>query len=172
MSGHGAVNASVLLESLLQAAIGIEHDRSDERAGSEAARKQRFGQRRVRLLERRVRVVAHAVIRRQEAGEEARVRGQRQRRHGRGLIEDDALARQPLEMRKRDVHEAVGRQPIGARGIEGDHDDAKRRGHARRDAHPQSRERESRQAAGEMGGPHDSRWRHHRGVSVNRCVGE
>jgi hypothetical protein len=58
-----------------------------------------------------------------EAGEEAGVCGQRERRHGCGLIEDDPFACEPLEMRARDVHEAVRGRPIGPRRVQGDHDD-------------------------------------------------
>jgi hypothetical protein len=96
-----------------------------------------------------VRVVADAVIRRQETGKQAGVCGQRQWRHGRGLIEEDAFARQPLEVRERDVHESIGRQSIGAGRVEGDHDHATWCVSARRDTQRHSSERDSAHRDGE-----------------------
>ena len=79
----------------------------------------------------------------QEAGEEARVRRQCQRRHRRGLIEDHALAAEPVEMRQCDVHEAVRRQPIGSRRVKRDEEHRSWRSRRARASRAEGREQRS-----------------------------
>ena len=69
-------------------------------------------------------VLAHAMSRREETSEQADMGGQRQRRHRHRLIEYHTLARQSLEVRHGDIHEAVGRQSIRTSRVERDQKDA------------------------------------------------
>ena len=82
-------DALVHLESLLQAAIGAQHHRSDESSGPKTSRRAESPPSSSRAsCERGIRVVADAVVGRQQSGEQARVRGQRERGDRCGLIED------------------------------------------------------------------------------------
>ncbi len=120
-------DTGVCLESLREAAIRIENDRTDESSRPETAASERLGERGEALGQRRVGVVPDAVARWHQAGEEAGVRRQRERRDRGRRVEHHALACEPLERGQRHVHEAVWRQPVGARRVERDHDDAGRR---------------------------------------------
>ena len=62
--------------------------------------------------------------RRQESGEKAHVRRQRQRRDGGRLVEHHTFTCEPLEMRHRGVHETVRRQAIRTSGVERDQQNA------------------------------------------------
>ena len=105
-------HAAVSLESLAQTAIRIQHDGSDKRRSPEALRAQDLGKRRLFGGQRRICVVAHAVPRRVQAGEQAAMRGKSQRRHGGRLIEDDAFSREAIDVGRGDIHEAIRGQAI------------------------------------------------------------
>ena len=62
-----------------------------------------------------------------EARHDRRVGGQRQRRHGRGLREEDAAAREGVEGRRAGIPVAVAPDVVGAGGVEGDEDDVRLR---------------------------------------------
>src|SRR5207237_1298647 len=71
-------------------------------------------------VEEEAAIVADAVPRRELAGEDRRVRRQRQRRRRDRLLEQYALAREAIEVRRRDGVEPVRVNPIRARRIERD----------------------------------------------------
>ena len=142
--GTSGSNATVAVEPMREAALRPQHDRFHECAGVEAAIVQHLGERRVAGGQRFVRVVADAVSRRKQPGEEARVRRKRQRRDRRRLVEDDTLARQPVERRHRRAHEAVHRQPIGACRVERDDDDVQGTGRTKRRTPPESGQERAR----------------------------
>ena len=68
------------LETLRDAPLVVEDVRADESARREAERLQALGQRGLALIEKEAAVVANAVRRRQLAGEDRRMRRERQRR--------------------------------------------------------------------------------------------
>ena len=71
-------------------------------------------------VQRLVSVVADTVMRRVEAGEQTAVRWQRERRRRFDPIEDDSLARKPIEHRRRRAHVSIQAKTIGSRGIKRD----------------------------------------------------
>jgi hypothetical protein len=116
--------AAVRVEALCEPSVCIEHDGSDERAGAEPVRAQGLGERCVLRRERWIGIVSDTMGRWKESREQAAVRRQRERRHRCRLIKNDPLAREPIEMRHRRIHEAIGRQAVGASRIERNDDDA------------------------------------------------
>ncbi len=71
-------------------------------------------------------VVAHAVGRRGQAGQDGRVRRQGDRVAGVGSLEQDALGRQAVQGRGARAALAVGAEEIGARRVESDEQDVPR----------------------------------------------
>jgi hypothetical protein len=124
LAGRGV---AICLKTLREAAVGVQHDGAHERTRVEPAGAEDLGQRGVTFGERGVGVVAHAVRYREQTRHQARVGRQRQRRHARRPIEHHPLPRQLFQGWHRGVHQAVGRQTIGARRVEGDEDNANRR---------------------------------------------
>ena len=113
----------VVVEALVEAPPRVEHPGADEGAGRVAARLHPLGERRRLLLDEEAAVVADAVLRGDEPGEDRRVRGKRQRHRGRGLLEEDALGGDRVDVRGVDAPEAVAAQSVGAQRVERDDDD-------------------------------------------------
>jgi hypothetical protein len=67
-------------------------------------------------------VAADAVARREEAGEDGSVRGEREGDVRVGVGEEDRVAAERVEVRRLDFVVAVHRQAIGAQGVDGDED--------------------------------------------------
>ena len=128
---HAALPAEVEVvevgvESLVDPPLAVEHVRADEPAGAVAPRLQDLGERELFGAEEEAAVVAHAVLGRELAGEQARVRRQGERRDGLGLLEQHALAGQVVEGRRLDVAIAVGPHAVGPRRVEGHHHQVQR----------------------------------------------
>jgi hypothetical protein len=78
-------------------------------------------------------VVAHAVRRRQEPGEERGVRRQCERGLGEGALEQQPIANQPVDRRRREVAAPrPRRQAVGPQGVDRDQHDGGTRGQLRR----------------------------------------
>ena len=84
------------------------------------------------VRERRAGVVPHAVSWRVETCEQRRVRWQRERHRGEGFLEQGALSRDPVERRRQNARESVGRQAIGSHRIERDQQEIPRARHGNR----------------------------------------
>ena len=97
----------VVVEALVEAPARVEHPGADEGPGRVAGLLQPLGERRRLLLDEEAAVVADAVVRGDEPGEDRRVRGKRQRHRGRGLLEEDALGRHRVDVGRLDAPEAV-----------------------------------------------------------------
>ena len=82
-----------------------------------------FCKRLVGRIERRIRVVAHAVPRWQQSGEQAAVRRQRQRGDRCRILEDDTFGSKPVEGGRSGRRRAIGPQMIGANGVDRDDDE-------------------------------------------------
>jgi hypothetical protein len=63
----------------------------------------------MRGIERRVGIVAYAMVPWIQAGQKAAVCGQRQRRDGRGALKQDPFTREPVDRRHRGALESVRR---------------------------------------------------------------
>ena len=100
----------------------IERKRGDERRGLEAARVQLGGERRHVWPTRAGRCRARRG-RRIAAGEQRRVRRQRDRRGGVGALEGGAALREPVERRRPRPRVAVGADVVGAQRVDGDQHD-------------------------------------------------
>ena len=72
-------------------------------------------------------VVAHPVLEGQEAGEHRDVGGQGQGDVGVRVLEEDRLLAEAVEVRGLHARVAVGRQVVGAQGVDGDEDDGRAR---------------------------------------------
>ena len=68
-------------------------------------------------------VVAHAMLERQLSREHRRVGGKRLRRMGVGVLEQDALRRERVDVRRARPRAPVGRDAIGAQCVDGDDHD-------------------------------------------------
>ena len=79
------------VEPLIDPPLRVEHIRTNESASAIAARLEDFRQRDLIRAEEEPAVVADAVLRRELAGEDARVRRQRQRRDRDRLFEQHAF---------------------------------------------------------------------------------
>ena len=108
------------LESLRYAPFVIEHVRADEAARRVAARLQPLGDRRLLVVEEEAAVVADAVRGGILSGEDRRVGRQRERRRRDGLLEEHALAREAIEVRRLDPGEPVRVDAVGACRVERD----------------------------------------------------
>ena len=126
------------LEPLRDAPLVVEHVGADESAGVEAARLEPLGQRRLAVVEEEAAVVAHAVRGRILAGEDRRVRRERERRRRDRLLEEHALARHAIDGRRLDAVVPVRVDVIGARRVERDEQEVQP---GRRDAGRQAPER-------------------------------
>ena len=121
----------VVVEALADPPLRVQHPGPDEGARRPATLPQALGERRQLLLDEEAAVVADTVPRRDEPGEDRRVRGQGERHRGRGLLEQDALGRQRVDVRRLDAPEPVAAQAVGAQRVERDDDDVQvRRGGA------------------------------------------
>ena len=109
-----ALSIRIRVESLRQPTAGSNHCRTDEGRRAHAAGVQDFRERHVRVCKRRINVIPHAVVRRVQARKQTAMSRQRQRNRGRCLLEDDAVARKPIERWYFDVHSAVRGKHIGA----------------------------------------------------------
>jgi hypothetical protein len=114
-------------ESLIEPEPGIERERGDERRRAVAGAGQPLGEREVAGLEREVAVGPHPVSGRVEPCEQARVRGQGDRRGGERPIEANAARGQGVDLGRARRGVAVGADPIGARRVERDEDEVEPR---------------------------------------------
>jgi hypothetical protein len=101
----------------------MENVARDERAGLESPGAQALREGGDARVEHEARVVAHAVAGRIETGKEARMRRQRERRHGHGVPEEHAFSRKTIQRRRGDLRKAVRAEPIGTRRVQGDDQD-------------------------------------------------
>ena len=112
---HGVAQfevVEVVVEALGDAPLGVEHERPDEAAGAQTLVPQDLGQNDVLVAQIESAVVPDPVSRRELSGEDRRMRRQCQRRHRLRLLEQHALSRQPIHVRRLDVREPVGPDPI------------------------------------------------------------
>ena len=119
------------VEALVDARGATQHERRDGGPRRVAPRAQHGGERLVLRLELVADVVAHAVLRRQQAGEQRGVRRERERRVAVRVLEHDRVALQPFDRRRLDPLVAVGRQAVGAQGVDRHQHDRRIRGASR-----------------------------------------
>jgi hypothetical protein len=112
----------VVAEPAGQAVAAVEDDRAHEGARAIAAAQEGLGERGEARAQHERPVLVDAVARRDDAREEARVRGQRRGDVAVGAPEDHALARQRVERGGHGGVAAVAAQPVGAGGVERDED--------------------------------------------------
>lgn len=132
------------LEALVETPLAVEHVGGDDRARLEALALENRRERQLLRRQEEPAVVAHAVLGRKLAGEDAAVRRERQRRYRHRVLEQHALAREPVDRRCLDVPVAVRADAVGTRGVEGDDEQVQ--------IVPPSRRPAEIQAAGAAGG--------------------
>ncbi len=111
----------VVVEEGAQPRLVTQHVRGHGGARRVAARLQERRDRGVRgAVEREADVVAHPVLRGHEAGEHGDVRRQRHRARAVGVLEEDGVAEEPVEVRRLEIAAAVGRQVVCTQRIDGD----------------------------------------------------
>ena len=118
------VDVEAAIETGRRAAFRVENQRSDERAGPVAVVAQELRQVRNRRGQRCAEIV-HAVARRKRARQQRRVR---HRRHGRlreRAGEDDAVARQQVEVRRQPARRTEKAHAVRARRVERDQQDVR-----------------------------------------------
>ena len=116
------------VEAACESESAAQRKSGDEGRGLVARGTKPFGERRHRLVEHEFGIVADAMARGSQPGEQRRVRGQRQRRVCHGVGEPDAAAGERVEGRRGGVAIAVAAEVIGPQRVDGDHDDVGRRG--------------------------------------------
>ena len=116
-----------LVEPARQTGLRRQHDRRHESGGIESGGLERLRHRRHIRGQRARDVVADAVLRRIEAGEDRDVRRPRDRCVHRRVERQRAFARDPIEVRRRDIAAAVAPEPIGAQCVDGDDENVTRR---------------------------------------------
>ena len=125
-SGSAAPAREVVVvdaEAAVEAVAAGEDDRRDHGGGVVAGGAQARGDGVDVGAEGEGAVVAHAVARRVEAGEDGGVAGQGDRRRGVAAGEADAAAGQRVEVGGVRPAPAVGAEVVGAGGVEGDEDE-------------------------------------------------
>jgi hypothetical protein len=116
-----------------QPRVRAQHVRGDGGAGGVAPRLQQSGQAGAGPAAiREPRVRAHAVLRRQEAGEHGDVGGQGQRRRGPGVAEEDGVRAQAIQRRGGHARVPVSGQVVRAEGVHGNEHHGRPHGHPRR----------------------------------------
>ena len=113
----------VRVEPAVQPPFRVENEGAHERARLPASVLEDAGQRRVPAIEDVSPVVADAMLRGQQAGEDRGVRRQGQRRRGKRLLEQHPLGRQPIQVWRGGGAIAVRPEPIPPRRVERDEDD-------------------------------------------------
>ncbi len=111
-------------EPLADPGDAVEHRRADEGRGGEARALQRLGQRDLGVGQPVAFVVARTVLARRAAGEDRGVGGQGQRGGGERLGEAHPALRERVQRRGRRVLRAIAADPVGARRVEGDEQQA------------------------------------------------
>ena len=111
------------VEALVEPPVAAEHGSRHQGLGGPAARAQRLGEGHLLFGEAVARVRAYAVGVGLLAGEERRVRRQRARRRGDGLLEEQAVGRHGVDARGGGPWLTVRAERIGACRVEGDDDD-------------------------------------------------
>ncbi len=121
-------------EALVQPVPARQHHRRDHGGGVVTALRQELGQRRHAGREDEGAVVAHAVARREEPGEDRGVRRQGDRGRAVAALEAHSAAGQRVQVRRRRMRPAGAPQMVGTRRVEGEENDvgAARRGRRRR----------------------------------------
>ncbi|MFO0980811.1 MAG: hypothetical protein U1E76_03515 [Planctomycetota bacterium] len=121
----GAVRrqAIVVIESLIEPELRLEHERRDERSGVVAGSLQRLGHGDVLGREPEQAVVAHAMLVRVEPGEDRGMRRRGQRTRGVRVLEAHAARCQPIDHRRHFLRAAVAAELVGARRVERDQDE-------------------------------------------------
>ena len=112
-----------MVEAAIEARLGRQHERRDERGRREALRLQGLGQGRHVVGQRHRDVVADAVLGWVPRGEE---RGMRRPCHGHvrcRILGANAFPRDAVEVRRRYRRVAVGAKPIGPQRVDGDDDE-------------------------------------------------
>jgi hypothetical protein len=113
----------VAVEALGEAEAPLEDPRAHESPRGEARALEPLRQRRPRLGKRNAAVVADAVARREEAGQDRAVGRQGQRDGGRCLLEEDGLGGELVEVGSRASGETVTTQSICSESVQGDQND-------------------------------------------------
>jgi len=121
--GARAIAIVVLVEAAIEAEPPIEHEGADKRPGAIAGLPQPFGQGRRLGSQSKRAVVADPVMRRNEAGQDARVRRQRDRRVGPHVREAHAARGKGVERGREASRASVGANPIGAQRVDRDQQD-------------------------------------------------
>ena len=117
----------VLVESARQTVALIEHERADERGRAVTSASKCGRQRRQAIAQTEVPVVPDAVHEGIHAREQRHVRRQRDRRRRNGMFEHDALRGESIEIGRARLAIAVRAEMIGARRVERDQEDVRRR---------------------------------------------
>jgi hypothetical protein len=123
--GPLAVLVVVDVEVRIEAEARVERKRADERAGGVAGVLQDSGDGGVLRIEHEAGVVAHAVLVRQQTGEDVRVRREGDDVVGVGVVEVDAAARQLVEERRLHAIRAGEADAVGAQRVDSDEDDVR-----------------------------------------------
>ena len=101
----------------------VQDEGADEASGAAARGGEILGQRRQPLVQRIADVLADTVNRGVDAGHDRAVRGESEGHRRHRVLEQDALAREPVEMRRLDLCVAVAAQTVGAQRIDRHQDD-------------------------------------------------
>ena len=118
----------VLVEQAGEPRLAPEHVRRDRGPRRVAPRLQQAREVRVPgTVEGEADVVAHAVLRGQEAGEHRDVRRQRHRAGAPRALEEERVPPKAIEMRRLDPRVAVGGQPVGPERVDRDQHDGRLR---------------------------------------------
>ena len=126
VAGRRVKRVVVVAEAAVQPRLRGEDERRDKRGGREAFGREDAGQRRHVLREWQRDVVAHAVLGWIATGEERRMRRPGDGHMRRRVERARALARQPVEVRRRHGGVAIGAQTVGSQGVDGhDHEVAR-----------------------------------------------
>ena len=120
---HGVAEVEVVevvVEALADPPLRVEDERRHESPGAQPLVAQDLRQDHVLVVQVEAAVVPNPMRRRILASEDRRVRRQRQRRHRLRLLEQHTLSRQPIQMRRLDVREPIGPDPVRPRRVQRD----------------------------------------------------
>jgi hypothetical protein len=143
-------------EAPVEAESVVHRKARDERRGFVAGVSERLRHGRREGAEHEPRIVADAVNQRRHAGQDARVRWQRQRDLGNRVFKADALARQPVQYRRGRAAVTVTAEVIRTERVDGDEEHVRSIAGSARDGTPpppgpESHEHERRESREEQG---------------------